>query len=77
MVLTLLAAGDQVLEEVDRDGVVAGQVRLAVDREEREALPLRGELGRELLRRHPHLLRDLLLDCAWVVLHLAFNLESD
>ena len=59
--LTLLPAGDQVLEEVDRHGVVGGQVRLAVDREEAEALALRGELGLELLRRHAHSLRDLLV----------------
>ena len=61
MVLTLLPTYNQVLQEVYGDGVIGGQVRLAVDREEAEALALRGELGLELLRRHAHSLWNLLV----------------
>ena len=69
--LTLLPAGDQVPEEVDRNGVVGGQVRLVVDGKEAEALPLRRELGVELLRRHTHLLRELLVrERVGIVFHL-------
>ena len=52
----LLGAGDQVLEEVDRDVLVFGEVCTGINRQEEEDLPLavelRGELGRrDLLAR--------------------------
>ena len=60
--------------EVDGDGVVARQVRPAVDGQEREALALRGELAGELLGRHSlqvwHTTRDL-THLLVVVLHIA------
>ena len=57
--LTFLRAGDDVLQEVDRHGLVRREVRGHVDREEVVALPLRLVLGPERLHVHRRLLLDL------------------
>ena len=46
-VLTLLGAAEEVLEEVDREVLLAGQVGLDLQRQEQVDLPLRLVLGAE------------------------------
>ena len=55
--LTLLDPRHEVLQEVDRDRVVGGEVDLALDGQEVVALALRAVLGREGRGVHGDLVR--------------------